>query len=79
MRELIIPCEDGDIVLQINDDGVTTHCVDLARLDSDLAAIGADKNHYAEDDTDLSTHEWTTPLGREIGALFARIDAGEEM
>jgi len=41
MRELNIECEDGLIVLNVDDDGFTTHCVDFSRLDADLAAIDA--------------------------------------
>jgi hypothetical protein len=78
MRELTIPCEGGDIVMQINDDGVSTHCVDMKKLDADLAAIDAQRFSLPEDDADLSAHQWETPLGREIGSLFAAIDAGQE-
>lgn len=87
VNEIRIPCEDGDIVLNVDYDA-PSKCADLVKLDADLKLIsqgwlgigqsGRDA-YYERDNIDYSSVQWETPLGKKIGVLFAAIDAGEEV
>lgn len=86
IEQLVIPCDDGDIVLNVDYDK-PGHCADLVKLDADLKLISegwqgvgeSGREAYFTNDTyDYDKHQWETPKGKLIGDLFARVDAGEE-
>lgn len=85
MREVIIPCDDGPIVLQVNDDGVTTYRANFKKLDDDLRLIDegylgvVGDDYFSTDTYDYDNHPWETPKGKMIGELFALVDAGVEV
>jgi hypothetical protein len=76
LETVTIPCEDGDITYTIDHDK-PSQCADLNKLDYDLMLIGKGKLdvELPEDTYDYSKHEWETPKGRLIGAVFAEVDA----
>jgi len=79
MNTLVIPCDDGDIVLDVDYDK-SSSVADLVKLDADLKLIGEGKLDVVlpEDAYDYDKHEWETPRGKRIGELFAAVDAGVE-
>lgn len=48
MRTLTIEHEDGNIIINVDDDGTTTHCADLAKLDEDLLSIANNRTLLIE-------------------------------
>jgi hypothetical protein len=59
MRELIIACEDGDIVIPVNDDGITTKCASFGILDRDLTEIAYNMEPSSEQElSQYDSQEW---------------------
>jgi hypothetical protein len=79
IEKLVIPCEDGDIILDVDYD-VPGHRVDFDELDHDLILIDNGKLDVAlpEDTYNYNNHQWETQKGKLIGNLFERVDAGEQ-
>lgn len=78
MRKLII---DDELTIDINDDGVTTHCFDMEWLDESLSLIDDRLLDVELPNTDIEdlNAPWDTHLGKEIDVICQRIEEAEEL
>ena len=65
MRRLVIPCEDGNIELDVHDE-ITTKCADLDQLDRDLKRIANEREPLTLDDVDDNEGWDNEELGKYI-------------
>lgn len=74
-ERLVVPCEDGDIILEIDYDA-PGRIADLDKLDIDFKLIGDGilNIELPPDTYNYGEHKWESPNGKQIGKLFTYID-----